>query len=131
MQAYKNLDTDRTYITELKSYALAALQKAFPEAHFNGLCADMDQSTYTIINVRLPIPEDKATLLGFSLDLQGIACSKGSACQSGSESGSHVLEHILDEEQQAMPSVRISFSKLNTQKEVDRLVEVLVEYAKS
>ena len=131
MQAYKNMDEDRAYISDLKSYALKALQKAFPKAHFNGCCADMDQSTYTIINVRLPIPEDKATLLGFSLDLQGIACSKGSACQSGSESGSHVLEHILDEEQQAMPSVRISCSKLNTQKEVDRLVEVLLEYANS
>lgn len=131
MQAYKNMDEDQAYISDLKSYALKALQKAFPDAHFNGCCADMDQSTYTIINVRLPIPEDKATLLGFSLDLQGIACSKGSACQSGSESGSHVLEHILDEEQQAMPSVRISFSKLNTQKEVDRLVEVLLEYANS
>lgn len=131
MQAYKNMDEDRAYISDLKSYALKALQKAFPKAHFNGCCADMDQSTYTIINVRLPIPEDKATLLGFSLDLQGIACSKGSACQSGSESGSHVLEHILDEEQQAMPSIRISFSKFNTQKEVDRLVEVLLEYANS
>jgi cysteine desulfurase len=131
MQAYKNMDEDQAYISDLKSYALKALQKAFPDAHFNGCCADLNQSTYTIINVRLPIPEDKATLLGFSLDLQGIACSKGSACQSGSESGSHVLEHILDEEQQAMPSVRISFSKLNTQKEVDRLVGVLVEYANS
>ena len=131
MQAYKNMDEDQAYISDLKSYALKALQKAFPDAHFNGCCADLNQSTYTIINVRLPIPEDKATLLGFSLDLQGIACSKGSACQSGSESGSHVLEHILDEEQQAMPSVRISFSKLNTQKEVDRLVEVLLEYANS
>ncbi len=131
VQAYKNMDEDRAYITDLKSYALKTLQKAFPDAYFNGCCADMDQSTYTIINVRLPIPLDKAALLGFSLDLQGIACSKGSACQSGSESGSHVLEHILDEEQQAMPSIRISFSKFNTQKEVDRLVEVLLEYANS
>lgn len=129
VQAYKNMDEDRAYITDLKSYALKALHKAFPDAYFNGCCADMDLSTYTIINVRLPIPLDKAALLGFSLDLQGIACSKGSACQSGSESGSHVLEHILDEEQQAMPSIRISFSKFNTQKEVDRLVEVLLEYA--
>lgn len=131
VQAYTNMDEDRAYITDLKSYALKTLQKAFPDAYFNGCCADMDQSTYTIINVRLPIPLDKAALLGFSLDLQGIACSKGSACQSGSESGSHVLEHILDEEQQAMPSIRISFSKFNTQKEVDRLVEVLLEYANS
>ena len=128
LHAYKNLDDDRAYISKLKSYGLAAIQKAFPDARFNGCCADSLLSTYTIINVRLPIPKDKVALLGFSSDLQGIACSKGSACQSGSESGSHVLEHVLDEEQRAMPSIRISFSKYNTQQEIDRLVEVLLAY---
>lgn len=131
IQAYANLDADKAYILDLKSYALASLKKAFPDAKFNGCCSDFDQSTYTIINVRLPIAEDKVALLGFSLDLQGIACSKGSACQSGSESGSHVLEHILSDEEQTMPSLRISFSKLNNREEIDRLVEVLSEYASS
>lgn len=128
IQAYANLDADKAHISDLKSHALASLREAFPDAHFNGCCSDLDQSTYTIINVRLPIPEDKVALLGFSLDLKGIACSKGSACQSGSESGSHVLAHILSDEEQAMPSIRISFSKFNTRKEIDRLVEVLLEY---
>ena len=34
-------------------------------------------------------------MLLFSLDLAGIAVSGGSACQSGSSSGSHVLQEIL------------------------------------
>ena len=71
---------------------------------------------------------EKANLLGFTLDLKGICCSKGSACQAGSETGSHVLNHILSEKQLQSPSIRISFSKYNTEEHVDRLVNVLREY---
>lgn len=131
LHAYTNLDTDKAYIIDLKAYALDAIKKAFPDAFFNGCCSDFDQSTYTIINVRLPIPPEKAALLSFSLDLQGISCSKGSACQSGSEAGSHVLEHILNDDQLLMPSIRISFSKYNTRQEVDRLIEVILDYVKA
>jgi cysteine desulfurase len=131
LHAYTNLDNDKAYISDLKSYALDAIKKAFPDAFFNGCCSDSDQSTYTMINVRLPIPTEKAALLSFSLDLQGISCSKGSACQSGSEAGSHVLDHILNKEQLVMPSIRISFSKYNTREEIDQLIQVLLDYAKA
>ena len=49
-------------------------------------------------------------MLDFNLDLKGIACSKGSACQSGSSEGSHVLSEIQSEDQKKFPSVRFSFS---------------------
>ena len=56
--------------------------------------SDLKKSTYTLVNVRLPISKEKANLLQFQLDLKGIACSKGSACQSGSIGQSHVLKHF-------------------------------------
>jgi cysteine desulfurase len=62
------------------------------------------------------------------LDLKGIACSEGSACQSGANGGSHVLTEILSEEELEKPSVRFSFSKYNTSEEVDYVVEVLKEF---
>ncbi|MEC8257311.1 MAG: cysteine desulfurase, partial [Bacteroidota bacterium] len=67
----------------------------------------------------------------FNLDLKGICCSKGSACQAGSETGSHVLNHILSEKQLQSPSIRLSFSKFNTKKDIDHLVNVLEEYINS
>ena len=61
----------------------------------------------------------------FQLDLKGIACSKGSACQSGSAKGSHVLRQILSEEDLKKPSIRFSFSIYNTKEEIDTVVETL------
>ena len=80
---------------------------------------------YNIINVVLPLPEDKAAMLLFHLDMKGIAVSRGSACQSGSSSASHVLSEILSSDDLAKPSLRISFSHYNTKEDVDYLIEVL------
>ena len=66
-------------------------------------------------------------MLLFQLDLKGIACSKGSACQSGSNAGSHVLAEILNEDDLEKPSIRFSFSIYNTKEEVDYVVDVLKE----
>ena len=129
--AYTNLDDDQSQITDLKSYCIEQLSSKIPDLSFNGCCDDLTKSTYTILNVRIPMSLDKANLLGFTLDLKGICCSKGSACQAGSETGSHVLNHILSEKQLQSPSIRLSFSKFNTKKDIDHLVNVLEEYINS
>ena len=125
---YSNLDAYKSQIAALKMYCINQLKSTFSDISFNGCCDDLTKSTYTIVNVRIPMSPDKANLLGFTLDLKGICCSKGSACQAGSETGSHVLNHILSEKQLQSPSIRISFSKYNTEEHVDRLVNVLREY---
>ena len=129
--AYTNLDDDQSQIADLKSYCIEQLSSKIPDLSFNGCCDDLTKSTYTILNVRIPMSLDKANLLGFTLDLKGICCSKGSACQAGSETGSHVLNHILSEKQLQSPSIRLSFSKFNTKKDIDHLVNVLEEYINS
>jgi cysteine desulfurase len=48
--------------------------------------------------------------------MAGIAVSGGSACQSGSNKGSHVLAEILFDGEEDKTSIRFSFSKF-TQKE--------------
>ncbi len=129
--AYANLDAEKAYVSDLKSYFIEALKANLPEVRFNGGCADAENSTYTLVNVCLPIAPEKAAMLQFQLDLKGIACSKGSACQSGSNQQSHVLSAILNEDQLKRPSVRFSFSKFNTKDELDYVVSILKEFVNS
>ena len=126
--AYENLDFERQKVLELKTYFIDQIINLFPEVKFNGMCNDPLKSTYTLVNVALPIPEEKALMLDFHLDLNGIACSKGSACQSGSQSGSHVLKCLRSEDHENWPSLRFSFSILNSKKEVDHLINVLKDF---
>jgi len=129
--SYANLEEEKAYIKSLKQYFKDQLQEHIPEASLNGGCSDNDNSTYTLLNVCLPIAEEKAVLLLFQLDLNGIACSKGSACQSGSGQASHVLQAILEDDKLKRPSVRFSFSKYNTKEEIDYVIGVLKNFMES
>ena len=60
--------------------------------------------------------------------MEGIACSAGSACQSGSDKPSHVLSEILDSDAMKNISLRFSFSKLNKKDEVDKVVDFLNKF---
>ncbi|GAB2768450.1 cysteine desulfurase family protein [Salinimicrobium soli] len=124
----EQLEEEKEYITSLKSYFVDQLKKEIPGVKFNGDCDDFEHSTYTLINVCLPVSSEKALMLLFQLDLHGIACSKGSACQSGSDQGSHVLSAFLSAEDLKKPSLRFSFSRYNTKEEVDYVVKVLKEF---
>ena len=112
------------YIQNIKSYFINELQHNFEGIIFNGCSESETKSSYIILNVRFP--KEYAMLL-FNLDLKGISVSGGSACQSGSNKGSHVLNAILPEDEQFKTSVRFSFSKLNTIEEVDYLIKNLKE----
>jgi len=129
--ADKNMEKETQYVRSIKKYMIDNLSNLFSDIHFNGESGNMSNSTYTILNVCFPISNDKAAMLDFQLDLKGIACSKGSACQSGSSEGSHVLSEIQNDSQKKLPSVRFSFSHNNTKEEVDYLMETLKEFINS
>lgn len=126
--AYDHLDEERKYVSEIKAHFIERIKTEIPGAKFNGLSGDMEKSTYTLVNVCLPVDKQKALMLLFHLDMKGIACSKGSACQSGSDAGSHVLSEILSPADLEKPSLRFSFSKYNTKAEVDYAVSVLKDF---
>jgi cysteine desulfurase len=62
-------------------------------------------------------------MLLFNLDIEGISCSGGSACSSGTNLGSHVLNALKADPNRA--NVRFSFSKFTTEEEIERTVDVL------
>ena len=126
--AYANLSFEKKKILGLKKYFIKELSKVFPNIVFNGLSGSDNGSTFTLVNVSFPISKEKASLLDFHLDLKGIACSKGSACQSGSGSGSHVLNAIQRVPINDWPSLRFSFSIYNSKKEIDYLIKVFKEF---
>lgn len=126
--AYEHLEDESKYVKGIKAYFAERLKAEIPDIKLNGNCGNPEKSTYTLLNVCLPINSEKALLLLFQLDMKGIACSKGSACQSGSDKGSHVLQEVLSEEDLQKPSVRFSFSKYNTKEEVDYVMSVLKEF---
>ena len=126
--SYTNLEKEHLQILELKKYFMERLNSLSPKMTFNGNCENLDLSTYTLINVCLPIAPEKGGMLHFQLDLKGIACSKGSACQSGSNHNSHVLSEILTSDNLMKPSVRFSFSSFNTKDEVDYVINILKEF---
>ncbi len=119
--SYENLDHERAYIAELKTYLIEQLERHFPGFRINGKAEDF----YNIINIILPFSADKTSMLLFSLDMKGIAVSRGSACQSGSIKPSHVLKEMLSETDLKLPNLRISFSHYNTKEDIDWLIESL------
>lgn len=128
--AHDNFESEYHQVKSIKQYFIDTIKRNIPEVSFNGYSGDMEKSTYTLVNVCLPVPPAKAAMLLFQLDLKGIACSKGSACQSGSSQNSHILTEILNEEDLKKPSIRFSFSIYNTKADVDYLVGVLKEFIK-
>jgi cysteine desulfurase len=126
--SYNNLEEEKAEVLALKKHFIETLKAEIPGVKFNGNCEDPENSTYTLINICLPVSSEKALMLLFQLDLKGIACSKGSACQSGSSKESHVLSAFLAEEDLAKPSIRFSLSKYNTKEEIDYVVQVLKEF---
>ncbi|WP_298766565.1 cysteine desulfurase family protein [uncultured Polaribacter sp.] len=120
--ATENLQKDKNYIESIKLFFISELKKLSKDIYFNGTSGDLDKSSYTILNVRFPI---KNSMLLFTLDMAGIAVSGGSACQSGSNKGSHVLQEILLEEEEENTSVRFSFSKYTTKEEIVTTIKKL------
>ena len=124
---YKNLDKNTEKLKNLKQYFIHQLKHHFPEIVFNGTSESLEESSYAIVNVGFPALQQQDNTLLFQLDLKGIACSKGSACQSGSVQVSHVLSAFMPKEALQYPSLRFSFSAFNTIEEVDFFIENLKE----
>ena len=106
----------------------AALLARIPDAVIHGRGAPRAPH---ITNVSVPGVDSESMLM--ALDLRGVACSAGSACQSGSISPSHVLRAIGVSPDLASAAIRMSLGALTTDACIDRVAELfptLVEKAR-
>ena len=122
--AYENLSDDTNYIKGLKLYMINLLESEFPMLSFNGCSNNLDQTLYTVLNISLPKNSNTEMLL-FNLDIEGISCSGGSACASGTSMGSHVLSFLNPESNRI--GIRFSFSKYNSKEDINYTVKKLKE----
>ena len=120
--AIAEIENDAKHISELKFYFIDKLKNLHADVQFNGCSADAAKSSYIVLNVRFA---KELPMFLFNLDLKGIAASGGSACQSGSNKGSHVLNAMLPKAEADKTSVRFSFSKYTTKAGLDYTIEVI------
>lgn len=118
--AMRDYEKDSAYIRELKSYMMERLAVQIPGVNFT--CSS--NSLYTVLSVCFP-KTDKSSMLLFSLDINNICASGGSACSSGADAGSHVMKALKKNDDWV--TIRFSFSKYNNKEEIDRVVEKLKE----
>lgn len=121
---FDNLSEKRRKVLKRKHYFIDQLKESIPGIIFNGNCVDDTKSADHIVNIRIPVKETKEGMLLFQMDLKGIMCSRGSACQSGAQTTSYVLKEIYPQED-LLPNLRFSFDTSNTFEEIDYCVREL------
>jgi cysteine desulfurase len=118
--AVQELGATATHVAMLRDNLEHGLRQVLPQARVIG---DSGSRAPHIAYISFP-GVDSSTLL-MHLDLAGICCSSGSACNTGTVTASHVSTAMRIPNDLAVSAVRFSFSKYNTEQEVRHVIEVL------
>ncbi|KKR22129.1 MAG: Cysteine desulfurase [Candidatus Moranbacteria bacterium GW2011_GWA2_39_41] len=107
-------------ILKLRDYLIEKVLREISDAKLNGsrIMRSPNNANFSFADV-----EGEGLLL--SLDMEGVACSTGSACSSGALSPSHVLLSIGLKAEQAHGSLRFTIGKYTTKQEIDMTVKKL------
>ncbi len=117
--AAENFEDERQRVGGLRDRLETEICKRIPHVQVNGGHAPRLPNT---LNVSCYYIEGEGML--FQLSDQGICASSGSACTSGTLDPSHVLTAMSVPMTAVHGSVRFSFSRYNTDQDVDRIIEV-------
>ena len=112
-------ETESVRLARLRDALESALLAKIPDAVIHGRGAPRAPH---VLNISVPGTDSESMLM--ALDLQGVACSAGSACQSGSIDPSHVLTACRVPHELAIASVRLSLGSLSTDAHVARVAEL-------
>ncbi|HEU4642253.1 MAG TPA: cysteine desulfurase family protein [Gemmatimonadaceae bacterium] len=117
--AVEERETEMRRLGELRDRLEAALLERIPDAVVHARGAPRAPH---VLNISVPGTDSESLLM--ALDLAGVACSSGSACQSGNVDPSHVLTAIGVPHQLAVAAVRMSLGSLTTPESVERVAEL-------
>ena len=120
-------EKETKHTQELANYLWQQIKKSIPDVSLNG--PDIgEQRLPNNLNVSFKGLENEALLL--YLSEYGVMCSAGSACSSRTLETSHVLKALGKSDEEARGSIRFSFGKYNTKKEVNYLMKFLPQLVK-
>ncbi len=114
------LAEDAARIAPLRDRLESALLERIPSARVSG---DRAHRVPNTTNISFPGAAGEALLI--ALDLQGVECSTGAACSSGSTEPSHVLTAAGLSRDDARASLRFSLGRPTTAAEIDRAIEII------
>lgn len=120
--AYSQRAERISHVRGLRDRLIDAVLERIPDSRLNG---DPTRRLANNANISFVGVEGETLLL--NLDMHGIAASSGSACTTGSTEPSHVLSAIGLTQNQVNGSIRLTLGKDNTESEIDRTVDVLVD----
>jgi len=115
--ALEYMQHENTYVKGLRDKLEAGLLAAVPNSFVTG---DPENRLPNTANIAFEYIEGEAILMLLNKDK--IAASSGSACTSGSLEPSHVMRAMGIPYTAAHGSIRFSFSRYNTEKEVDEVI---------
>lgn len=118
--ATKDIKEKSNYLKNLREICIKGIRESIPDTILNG---DTVQRLPGNVNICFKYIEGESILL--MLNQLGIAASSGSACTSGSLEPSHVLLAIGLSHEIAHGSLRLSFSRDNTEEEIEYLLKIL------
>jgi cysteine desulfurase len=118
--ARKLLSEDGIRLGALRDHLEAAILERIPNVLFNG---DRAHRVPNTSNLSFPGAGGEALLI--ALDLQGIECSTGAACSSGSTEPSHVLLAAGLSHDDARSSLRFSLGRPSTVADVSYAIQVI------
>jgi cysteine desulfurase len=118
--ARRSLADDASRIRALRDRLEESLLEKIPGARVNG---DISRRVPNTSNLLFPGAAGEALVI--ALDLEGIACSTGAACSSGSIEPSHVLLMAGLSEEDARSSLRFSLGRPTSAEEIDRAISVI------
>ena len=106
-------------ISKLRDQLIAGIKTSIPGALIN----TPEKALPGIVNVSFPGTKGETLLL--LMDMEGIACSTGSACSAGVHRPSHVLIALGRSEEEAIGTLRFSLGAQSTQEDVEKVLSVL------
>jgi cysteine desulfurase len=120
--AAESYQDEETRVRSLRDRLEKAIEERIPSVQVNGKGAPRLPNT---LNISCHYVEGEGLL--YQLSDCGICASSGSACTSGSLEPSHVLRAMKVPFTAVHGSVRFSFSRYNSDEDVDRIIEVFPE----